>query len=459
MRRLADQLTRWKTLGVFAVAAAGLGVWSLPTPGSGVASLQIACAEEPDADALAARVEDLRKRMQGLYLEVERDHARVREETFPQAVAAADFAGALTALVAAARAEAETEPGVLVTRTIDPLVAAGAALPLSRTSLERVLAGVVTAARLREDVSDADALFLETARVLFAPGSAADVWDAHFQDIAVVLEFRAAGAALAAALAAAKEPQGPRPGDPGTEADMVFLDRGRGQVGPWRGWVQTFSEKQNRRQMATLKPLYVDRYEVSCAQYAAFLGELKSGKRAELLPEGWKLAEDGAVTVPDGQARHPVTGVTYAQALAYARHWGKRLPTENEWELAAAGLQKEGRVFPWGAEMGEAKVAGRGAVSAPVDVDAFPDDATPEGIVGMAGNVAEYVATLPDRAAAPRARPPKGDEIVIRGGSFKARPGECSTNWRWVADPAAPHAHIGFRCVMEQRDYKRRFGD
>ncbi|MCA8925574.1 MAG: extracellular solute-binding protein [Planctomycetes bacterium] len=160
---------------------------------------------------------------------------------------------------------------------------------------------------------------------------------------------------------------------------------------------------------AEVDGFWLDRTEVTVADYRRFLtavaaeGHARCGpacRRARSLIRPFWVASDEAFSghrplgwrdAPGDEEfeRQPVTGITWADAASYAAAQGKRLPTEAEWELAAGGL--DGRRYPWG-DRWEVRRANFHRQVAPVD--AYPDDVSPYGIVGLAGNADEWCADV-----------------------------------------------------------------
>lgn len=135
----------------------------------------------------------------------------------------------------------------------------------------------------------------------------------------------------------------------------------------------------------------------------------------------------------------PVTGIPPKIAEEYCRFTGGRLPTSAEWRFAASG--KQGRRFPWGFTGLVCRRAAFGLVQGPCSSEgtgpdlagARPDGATPEGILDLAGNVAEWT------------RDPDG-RYRARGGSFRSRvAAELVT--AAVESPPETADHVGFRCA------------
>jgi formylglycine-generating enzyme required for sulfatase activity len=226
---------------------------------------------------------------------------------------------------------------------------------------------------------------------------------------------------------------------------MVIVPGGNYDLGPNSGWA-----RPARR--VSLEPFALDRREVTNRQYAAFVDAQPATARRELLPRGWTLAGDGQARYLEGRGDHPVVYVDWDQAAAYATWAGKRLPTEDEWEAAAAG--PEGLAFPWGNSFVFGVSNGAALSDDTMPVESFPQHPSPSGAFDMAGNVWEWTSTLEDGSQL--RKPPEGAvNVVIRGGGFDAKREQLATRFRWTAPGQAAFAHptfdrpIGFRCAMD----------
>jgi iron(II)-dependent oxidoreductase len=243
-----------------------------------------------------------------------------------------------------------------------------------------------------------------------------------------------------------------------------------------------------------LAPFEIDRFEVTNAQFVAFLETVVNdpargvrlagnaapgladrrtiqGPGAALLMENTGNADrrtlialnddesrigirGGRLFVQPGYEDHPVNEVTWQGAREYCAWRGARLPTEAEWEAAARG--REGRRYPWGHEPpGEERAVFGRRSNYTEPVGKRPGGATPEGVHDLAGNVAEWTSTLyrpyPYRADDGREDPAAPGERVTRGGDhvYDSAPEKLRGSFRggFSRAPAVGHRHIGFRCA------------
>ncbi len=182
-----------------------------------------------------------------------------------------------------------------------------------------------------------------------------------------------------------------------------------------------------------LGPFLIDKREVTNAEYQKF--------RA-------------AHEFSPAEADHPVTAISWHDAQAYADWAGKRLPTEEEWEKAARGV--DGRKWPWG-NVFERGRCNLGNGIAPVG--AFLGDKSPYGAYDMAGNVQEWTASpfvaYPGNTSESIQFDPK--KKVVRGSYHGGNDFLARCSMRFCALPGSPgekpqgknYEYIGFRCAMD----------
>ena len=190
---------------------------------------------------------------------------------------------------------------------------------------------------------------------------------------------------------------------------------------------------------------YIDKYEVTNAEYAEFLDDRGNQKEGGALwvELGSKYAliekTEKGFSAKKGFERHPVIEVSWYGAGAYCRWAGKRLPTQSEWRQACSG--KEKLRFPWGErfELGKANIFGdKDGYSRTAPVGSFPEGASPYGAMDMGGNVWEWSAAV------------EGKHPFLLGGSWVN--GNTLARCSNRASIADSHSYLkgntlGFRCA------------
>lgn len=231
--------------------------------------------------------------------------------------------------------------------------------------------------------------------------------------------------------------------------DMVLIPAGEFIMG-------TEDQRDDCRPEHTvhLPAFYIDRYEVTNAQYYEFLEYIKkTGDHSKChkdeppgkdhTPREWS---DPYYNNPE----FPVTRIDWYDAYAYAAWAGKRLPTEAEWEKAARG--ENGNKWPWGNEW-DPRRCNIGGEQEPVG--SHEDGKSPYGVHDMAGSVAEWVADWYDPfyywrspSSSPKG-PESGLRKVIRGGSRFGRGFLLRCTSRKSERPEVHNKAVGFRCVKD----------
>jgi len=238
-----------------------------------------------------------------------------------------------------------------------------------------------------------------------------------------------------------RHPESYLPGGAKTRPGMVYVPGGSYLVGPNVGF-----ERKKRR--VTLRPFLIDRCEVSNADYLTFLESLEPEQRIARTPRHWKAGGDGRPRPPTDRLDHPVSGVTWRDADAYARFVGKRLPSEDEWEAASRG--PDGLLYPWGPDYLEERCNdARLRLETTVPVGRFAEGASPFKVLNLAGNVEEWTRSL-EEGDVLEELPSNIAAVVVRGGHFLSPPENVSALFRWVAPGGSSRElHLGFRCVAD----------
>jgi gamma-glutamyl hercynylcysteine S-oxide synthase len=225
--------------------------------------------------------------------------------------------------------------------------------------------------------------------------------------------------------------------------EMVHLEGGEAMVGATADGFAYDNERPRHR--VELAPFWIDRTPTSNADFAAFVDETGAEPPDYWRPDGaggWVRTAMGETVELD--PRLPVIHVDFGQAEAFARWAGKRLPTELEWEAAAAGA---------GAARANLDQLAFGCAPA----GAYADSASECGAVQMLGDVWEWTAS--EFTAYPGFEPFPYREYsevffdsgyrVLRGGSWATRRAPIRTSFRNWDLPERRQIFAGIRCARE----------
>ena len=257
--------------------------------------------------------------------------------------------------------------------------------------------------------------------------------------------------------------------------DMVRVDAGPFLMGAADDGGFAY-DNERARHAVDLPAFDIDRLPVTNGAYREFVAD-GGYERPELWSErGWAWRGEARAERPlywtaDGRERRfdrsdpvdpdlPVMHVSWFEADAYACWAGKRLPTEAEWEKAAAWAPgaEAPRRFPWGDAPPDAERANLDQLAfGPVRAGCLPAGASAYGVLGLVGDAWEWTASDFAPYAGFRAFPYEeyssiffdGSYKVLRGGSWATRPSVARNTFRNWDLPQRRQIFSGFRCARD----------
>ena len=217
--------------------------------------------------------------------------------------------------------------------------------------------------------------------------------------------------------------------------------------------------------MIYLDTFYIDRYEVTNAQYKQFVDANPSWQKDRIPSEyhdGDYLKHWEGNNYPESKENHPVVYISWYAAMAYAKWAGKRLPTEAEWEKAARGGLVE-KAYPWGNSIDPSKANYSAEIEDTTSVGNYPANAY--GLYDMSGNAWEWCLDLYETDFYDRSslrNPVAGESLteitetfravhsprVLRGGYWNNPPVFVRVADRYKRYPGSTHRGSGFRCAI-----------
>lgn len=236
------------------------------------------------------------------------------------------------------------------------------------------------------------------------------------------------------------------------ESEMVVISGGSFPRGSVDG-----NRDEMPRHSINLRDFAIDAHPVTNEQFVRFLevmGGEKDGNHNDIirLKDSRIKKSGGKLNIESGYSKHPVVGVTWYGAIAYAKWVGKRLPTEAEWEIAARGGD-DNALYPTNDDIEKSQA------------NFFSSDTTAVmsyapnsyGLYDMAGNVYEWCQDWygynyyevsvqePDNPQGPL----QGLHRVLRGGCWKSLKEDLRCSRRHRNNPGTVNGTSGFRCAAD----------
>lgn len=207
----------------------------------------------------------------------------------------------------------------------------------------------------------------------------------------------------------------------------------------------------------TISSFAIDIHPITNEQFVLFLesmgGEKDSNNNDIIrLRDSRIKRRAGNLIIESGYLKHPVVGVTWYGAVAYAKWVGKRLPTEAEWEVAACGKLKNA-IYPSGEKIDH--TLANFFSSDTIAVMSYPPNES--GLYDMAGNVYEWCGDwyaynyydVSSQEPENPTGPVQGVYRVLRGGCWKSLKEDLRCSHRHRNNPGSFNSTYGFRCAAD----------
>ena len=241
------------------------------------------------------------------------------------------------------------------------------------------------------------------------------------------------------------------------QTEMVVIPGGEFFRGSQEG-----GRDEKPRHKVMLNSFALDIHPITNEQFVRFLevmGGEKDANNQDIIrvKESRIKRHSGKLVIESGYAKHPVIGVTWYGAIAYAKWVGKRLPTEAEWEIASLGGLVDA-TYPTGNKI--ERTQANFFSSDTIAVKSYPPNGY--GLFDMAGNVYEWCQDWydygyyevsqqePDNPKGPL----QGVYRVLRGGCWKSLKDDLRCSHRHRNNPGIVNRTYGFRCAADVEDTK-----